>query len=139
MIGDTTWRPSLGSWPEGDGIRFRVWAPEARSIEGVLEGTGMVLPLERAEDGPFGGRLTEVQVGDRYRYRVDGTGPFPDPAARFQPEGVHGPSEVVDPSRFAWTDSAWKGPDRDRLSIYELHVGCFTPEGTFAAATEKLE
>ncbi|HEX8198924.1 MAG TPA: malto-oligosyltrehalose trehalohydrolase [Isosphaeraceae bacterium] len=133
-----SWRPSLGAWPEGDGIRFRVWAPVRRSIEIVLDGTGTVIPLIRAEDGTFGGLLNQVEVGDRYRYRVDGTGPFPDPASRFQPEGVHGPSEVIDPTRFAWTDAGWRGIPAEDLAIYELHVGTFSPEGTFAGATERL-
>lgn len=134
-----SWRPSLGAWPDAEGVRFRVWAPEATRVELVVEGAPRPVPLEKNPDGTFGLLSAEVRVGDLYRYLVDGNGPFPDPASRYQPEGVHGPSEVVAPSRFAWSDRAWKGPDRDRLSIYEMHVGCFTPEGTYAAATERLE
>src|SRR5262249_29310787 len=76
--------------------------------------------------------------GDRYRYRVDGRGPFPDPASRFQPEGVHGPSEVVDPHAFAWSDAGWHNVPREDLVLYELHVGTFSPEGTFAGVEAKL-
>ena len=131
-----TWRPSLGAWPEGDAIRFRVWAPTAEHLDLVIGRAS--LPLVKDADGTFGLATTEVRVGDRYRYRVDGLGPFPDPMSRRQPDGVHGPSEVVDPARFAWTDRGWRGPDRDRLAIYELHVGTFTPEGTFASAADRL-
>jgi maltooligosyltrehalose trehalohydrolase len=79
-----------------------------------------------------------VGPGDRYRYRLDGAGPFPDPASRSQPLGVHGPSQVVDPGAFRWSDGAWGGADLASLVIYELHVGTFTPEGTFAAAARHL-
>ncbi|WP_435017000.1 malto-oligosyltrehalose trehalohydrolase [Tundrisphaera sp. TA3] len=133
------WRPSLGAWPETGGIRFRVWAPRAERVSVVLEGASEEIPLDRFDDGTFGAITPRAGVGDRYRYRVDGAGPFPDPASRSQPEGVHGPSEILDPSRFAWTDHVWRGPDRDGLSIYELHIGSFTPEGTYAAAAGRLE
>jgi maltooligosyltrehalose trehalohydrolase len=79
-----------------------------------------------------------VGAGDRYRYRVDGAGPFPDPASRAQPDGVHGASAVVDAARFGWTDQAWAGVAPERLVLYELHVGTFTPEGTWRAAIERL-
>src|SRR4051794_5008610 len=106
------WRPSLGAWPEAGGTRFRVWAPEARAVELVLElrgGDETVVPLARSDDGTFGGLVAEAKAGDRYRYRVDGQGSFPDPATRYQPEGVHGPSEVVDPRAFRWSDGGWRG------------------------------
>src|SRR5262249_26815288 len=75
--------------------------------------------------------------GDRYRYAVDGRGPLPDPASRFQPEGVHGPSEIVDPTQFAWADGGWRGPGVEDLVVYELHVGTFSPQGTFVGGTER--
>ncbi len=75
--------------------------------------------------------------GDRYRLEIEGRGVFPDPASRYQPQGVHGPSEVIDP-RFDWSDEGWRGPDPADLAIYELHVGTFTPQGTFSAARERL-
>src|SRR4051794_7030372 len=101
------WRPSLGTWPDRGGIRARVWAPRAERVEFVPEVGGDPIRLERNDDGTFGGLLRGIGSGDRYRYRVDGRGPFPDPASRFQPEGVHGPSEVINPATFAWTDAGW--------------------------------
>src|SRR5262249_27138561 len=131
--------------------RFRVWAPLTRTVEVVVEvvpaGGGRQLPvvvspavfaLHKSPDGTFGGQFSQVHVGDRYRYRVDGKGPFPDPASRFQPGGVPGPSEVVDASAFSWSDAGWAGRTLEELVIYELHVGTFTPEGTFAAARARL-
>ncbi|MHC5538976.1 malto-oligosyltrehalose trehalohydrolase [Singulisphaera rosea] len=135
------WRGKLGAVPESAGVRFRVWAPRAHSVELVLEspeGRPESLPLGKADDGLFDGTFPEVRVGDRYRYRVDDNGPFPDPASRFQPEGVHGPSEVVDPGTFRWSDHGWKGIGPDELVVYELHVGTFTKEGTFLAAIDRL-
>jgi maltooligosyltrehalose trehalohydrolase len=79
-----------------------------------------------------------ARAGDRYAYSIDGADPLPDPASRFQPDGVHGWSEIVDPSAFTWNDDDWDGLDPRRAVIYELHVGTFTPEGTFAAAIAKI-
>src|SRR3954468_6466731 len=85
------WRPSLGAWPEEGGIRFRVWAPAARSIELVLLSSRRhgesIVPLERSDDATFGGLVAEASAGDRYLYRIDGKGTYPDPASRSQPEG----------------------------------------------------
>ena len=136
-----TWRPALGAWPEGDGTRFRVWAPDANLVEVVAEGPGEAgnsFVMRKDRDGTFVAHVPALRAGDHYRYRVDGQGPFPDPASRYQPEGVHGPSEVVDPSRFAWNDDGWRGIAPQDLVVYELHVGTFTPEGTFAGATARL-
>lgn len=79
-----------------------------------------------------------ILPGDLYRYRMDGNDPWPDPASRFQPRGVHGPSQLVDTAGFSWSDGDWNGIDQKALAIYELHVGAFTREGTFRAAEEKL-
>src|SRR3954468_22110442 len=100
----TGWRPALGAWPTDGGTRFRLWAPNARRVEVVVERNGAELltqELARSPDGTFAGLVEGVRAGDRYRFRKDGEGPFPDPASRYQPEGVHGPSEVVDPDEFA--------------------------------------
>ena len=135
------WIAPLGAWPEPDGIRFRVWAPQARRVELVLEPAarpGQVYPLSRSADGYWGGLVAQARVGDRYRYRVDGAGPFPDPASRYQPEGVHGPSQVIDPAGFAWTDHDWPGLPLEQAVIYELHVGTFTEPGSFEAARQRL-
>jgi maltooligosyltrehalose trehalohydrolase len=86
----------------------------------------------------FQGESASMRPGDLYGYRVDGQGPFPDPASRRQPAGVHGPSQIVDPQAFRWSDAAWRGIPRAELVLYELHVGTFTPEGTFAAAADRL-
>ncbi len=138
MTGTAGW---VGARPESGGTRFRVWAPERRQVELLLAVPGApdaVYPLQPGGDGYFGGLVPGVRPGDRYRYRLDGEGPFPDPASRYQPEGVHGPSEVVDPAAFRWTDGDWAGRPQQGLVVYELHVGTFTPEGTFAAATARL-
>ena len=133
------WKPSLGSWPEARGVRFRVWAPEAKSLRVVFEAAGPeAVPLEKFPDGTFGTLVSDARVGHRYRYELDDGRAFPDPASRFQPDGVHGPSEIVDPHGFLWTDSGWSGVPRNDLVLYELHVGTFTPEGTFAAAAQRL-
>lgn len=133
------WRPTFGAWPDGDGIRFRVWAPGKQIVEVVLEGPeSRVFPLEKHPDETFGAIMPDIEAGARYRYCVDGRGPFPDPASRFQPEGVHGPSEVMDPIRFGWTDESWQGVSPAELIIYELHVGTFSPEGTFEGVTRRL-
>src|SRR5262249_53048396 len=92
------WKPSLGAWTEGEATWFRVWAPEVRELSLVLESQGRrTLPMQKA-DGYFSLRVPGIGAGTRYRYLVNGGGPFPDPASRFQPEGVHGPSEVIDPT-----------------------------------------
>ncbi|MBI4443247.1 MAG: malto-oligosyltrehalose trehalohydrolase [Acidobacteria bacterium] len=135
------WQPSLGAWPEDGGSRFRVWAPQAHKIEVVIEGPSGSrgdFVLDRSPDGFFEGTMPGVGAGTRYRYRLDGQGPYPDPASRFQPQGVHGPSQVVDPRRFSWSDDDWTGVNLEELVLYELHVGTFTPEGTFRAAMKRL-
>lgn len=128
----------IGARLEGDGVRFRVWAPASQRVDVQVEADEPGLhPLEKSADGYFTAVVPGLRAGTLYRYRVDGGDPFPDPASRFQPQGVHGPSEVVD-SAFHWTDAHWRGIDRRNLIIYELHVGTFTDEGTFDAAREKL-
>lgn len=136
-----SWEPSLGARPAGGGVHFAVWAPEAARVEVIRETPGrapLAETLEKGDEGVFQGSVAGMGPGDLYRYRIDGAGPYPDPASRFQPFGVHGPSQVVDPRAFRWTDQAWKGLTLDRLVFYELHVGTFTPEGTFAAAADRL-
>jgi maltooligosyltrehalose trehalohydrolase len=135
------WRPSLGAYREGGDVTFRVWAPASRRVELVLH-PGLPWSrrhrLERMDDGIFTGTFDNVAVGDRYSYSPDAQGPFPDPASRFQPEGVHGPSAIVDPHAYAWSDHGWRGVSLSDAIIYELHVGTFSPAGTFAGVTERL-
>ncbi|MET0535255.1 MAG: malto-oligosyltrehalose trehalohydrolase [Steroidobacter sp.] len=116
---------------------FRVWAPEARSVEVVFEDGGVPLAREREDGGYFSGAT--AGSARLYKYRIDGAGPWPDPCSRFQPTGVHGPSQIVAPDAFQWSDAQWRGIDIEAQVIYELHIGTFTPEGTFDAAARKLE
>ncbi|MBA3389817.1 MAG: malto-oligosyltrehalose trehalohydrolase, partial [Rubrobacter sp.] len=121
----------------GDGqTRFSFWTTVAGSVDLVLKrGTE---PMERGDDGIFI-LATEAAPGARYRYRVDGGQEFPDPASRYQPEDVHGPSVVIDPAAFDWRDVDWKGSPWRETVLYELHVGTFSPEGTFAGVEERLD
>jgi maltooligosyltrehalose trehalohydrolase len=118
------------------GVHFRVWAPLCSNIE-VVTARGSCR-LCREDDGYFSTLAGEVQPGDTYRFRLDGGEAFPDPASRFQPEGPHGPSQVVDPSAFRWSDSAWPGVQLAGQVLYELHIGTFTREGTWQAAILEL-
>ena len=134
------YKPTIGAVPEPDGVRFRVWAPETQRVEVLVEGVGDgTYSLRREGEGYHCGLLREARAGSRYRYRLDGGEAFPDPASRSQPDGVHGPSEVVDPWAFEWSDTGWGGLEPDDLVIYELHVGTFTPAGTFEGAIERLD
>ena len=127
----------LGAVRTRDETLFRVWAPQARAVAAVFEDSSEPpLALSRESSGYFSG-TTSARVS-LYKYRVDDTGPWPDPCSRFQPQGVHGPSLVVDPSAFKWSDAQWRGVQLHGQVIYELHIGTFTPAGTFDAAIEKL-
>jgi maltooligosyltrehalose trehalohydrolase len=126
----------------GGGVHFRVWAPRRARVEVLFEDdAGSVFELEREEGGYFSALVERAGVGTLYRFRLDGEEDYlyPDPASRFQPEGPHGPSRVVDPALFRWTDEGWKGAPLKGQVIYELHVGAFTREGTFAAAARELK
>lgn len=131
-------RQKLGAIYLGDArCLFRVWAPQASAVDVHLLAPGeRLLPLHRVGDY-FQGLFNDIPPGSRYFYRLDGSRERPDPASRGQPEGVHGPSEVVDLT-FAWTDQHWVGRPLREYVIYELHVGTFTPEGTFAAIIPHL-
>jgi maltooligosyltrehalose trehalohydrolase len=118
------------------GVRFRLWAPGAQQVELVFQDQSR--PMERREGGWF--ELTEkAKPGTLYRYRIDGGQEVPDPASRFQPQDVDGPSEVIDPHAFEWQDEGWQGRPWQEAVIYELHVGTFTPHGSFAAVIPKLQ
>ncbi len=128
--------------PGGGGVHFRVWAPARRRVEVVFAAPGgrqAALELQReAGGGYFSGHAAAAAAGDLYRFRLDGGDAFPDPASRFQPEGPHGPSRVVDPAAYRWRDAGWRGAARQGQVIYEMHVGTFTREGTWAAAARRL-
>jgi maltooligosyltrehalose trehalohydrolase len=130
--------PALGAVPIGSDVRFTVWAPAARTVDLVLDPRGITHAMETLADGYFERRLPGIVPGARYRYRLDGGPPLPDPASRFQPDGVHGPSMVVDPTRFQWRDAFWRTPPQRDLVFYELHVGTFSPEGTFDGVRRRL-
>jgi maltooligosyltrehalose trehalohydrolase len=133
-------RSWFGATAERGGVTFRVWAPAAQRVSVVIE-SGSAFGEHRMSpegDGGFSTHVATAAAGDRYRLRMDDGDPLPDPASRFQPDGVHGPSEIVDPGAFAWSDGAWRGIDPATAVFYELHVGTFTPEGTFAGAALKL-
>jgi maltooligosyltrehalose trehalohydrolase len=119
----------------------RVWAPPRRRVEVLIDrarGGRSTVALLPEENGFFSGELPDTRSGDRYQFRLDGELVRPDPASRFQPEGPHGPSEVIDPREFEWTDAAWRGIAPQGQVIYEMHVGTFTREGTWAAAAREL-
>ncbi|HEX2441964.1 MAG TPA: malto-oligosyltrehalose trehalohydrolase [Methylomirabilota bacterium] len=131
-------RLPIGAEPTADGnAHFRVWAPHARTVE-VVTALGEPVPLTPEGDGYFSGLVTAAGPGTRYQYRLDRGPRLADPASRFQPEGVHGPSEVVDPCAFRWSDAGWAGMPASGHVVYEMHVGTFTPEGTWAAALCEL-
>jgi maltooligosyltrehalose trehalohydrolase len=126
----------LGAFPLGDGrAEFRVWAPRPERI--VLRAGGRGHPLEPAGQGVFETTI-EAGPGTEYEYMLDGE-PLPDPCSRWQPDGLRGPSRLLDPGAFAWNDAAWQPPPLRDLVLYELHVGAFTPEGTFEAAIPHLD
>jgi maltooligosyltrehalose trehalohydrolase len=128
--------PGVLSTITSEGVRFRVWAPKRKKVEVVLD-TGS-FELEAEGGGYFSGLAEGSGAGTLYQYRLDGGDAFPDPASRFQPQGPHGPSQVVDPSTFPWTDGDWRGVRREGQVLYEMHVGTFTPEGTWEAASREL-
>ena len=134
-------RLTIRSQVQGGDTRFRVWAPRHKRVSVVME-SGPAKgehPLEGDREGFFQGLVPKASAGDRYRFRLGGgEATFSDPTSRFQPEGPQGPSELVDPSSFRWSDSAWTGLSLPGQVLYEMHMGTFTQEGTWAAATREL-
>src|SRR5437762_12988077 len=140
-----SWQLTRGAGVGPDGsVTFSVWAPRAEALTvrllGPDGGVRGELPMARAADGVFTARAEAAvaPVGSDYVYFLPGVGPRPDPVSRHQPAGVHGPSRVVTPGAFRWSDGGWRGLPLGDLVFYELHVGTFTPEGTFAAVAGKL-
>src|SRR5215210_4140471 len=142
MTESSSSKPSrdLGANIEDGGVHFAVWAPAASSVEVEVYAKDALThhPLIRDADGLHEGLVPGLVAGTRYKYRLDRGQSYPDPASRFQPEGVHGPSEVIDPLLFAWSDETWSGLSIDDLIVYELHVGAYTRQGTFAALINQL-
>jgi maltooligosyltrehalose trehalohydrolase len=126
----------------GKGVRFRLWAPALSQVELVLEDAGAAptkLAMTNGADGWFEATVGEAGPGTRYAFAVGDGLSVPDPASRFQPAGVHAASDVVDAAAFDWQDEGWKGLPWEDAVIYELHVGAFSPEGTYAAAEQRLD
>ena len=140
-----SWHLERGASVAPDGaVTFSIWAPRAEALTVRLLGPDGAaraeVPMARAADGVFTARVEAgvAPVGSDYVYLLPGVGPRPDPVSRHQPAGVHGPSRVVAPGAFRWSDGGWRGLPLGELVFYELHVGTFTPEGTFAAVAGKL-
>ncbi|WLD13232.1 malto-oligosyltrehalose trehalohydrolase [Planctellipticum variicoloris] len=134
--------PSCGVSLSASGhCRWTLWAPKAAQVDLLLYGNAaepLRLPMTRSVDGYHSCERTGVVAGQRYAFRLDGGPVRPDPASLWQPDGVHAPSAVWRPDAFRWTDAAWKCPPRSALAIYELHVGTFTPGGTFDDVIPRL-
>jgi maltooligosyltrehalose trehalohydrolase len=128
----------MGATLTPGGVRFQVWAPVARRVALQLTDAQRTVMLQPGGDGVWCATVTQASPGTRYRYRVDDSGSFPDPYSRSQPEGVHGPSEVVDPSAYQWHDRDWHGVGIKGLVIYQVHVGTATPGGTFDSLVDQL-
>ena len=125
------------------GVHFRVWAPHRKQVDVVVQGQALgptaSFPLLDEDGEYFSGLAPGMGAGARYRFSLDGGSDLhPDPASRFQPEGPHGPSQVIDPNAFAWTDRAWSGTPPERRVVYEMHIGTFTAEGSWSAAAHEL-
>ena len=136
------WQLEMGARViEGGRVRFRVWAPAASAVEVETypPPEGIVRhPLARDDDGVWSADVA-LPPDTLYRYHLNEEWGYPDPYSRSQPEGVHGPSQVVDPGAFRWSDGGWRGLDPEALVIYECHVGAYTPEGTFDALIGRLD
>ena len=132
-----TRKRAVGAELVDGGVDFRVWAPDRDAVSVVIANGDV--QLEREVDGHFRGVVASAGAGTRYRFRLDRADTlYPDPASRFQPDGPHGDSEVIDPSTYRWRDGDWHGVSARGLVIYEMHIGTFTHEGTWRAAIEQL-
>src|ERR1700722_4366099 len=121
----------------GGGVRFRVWAPGVNALA-VQLGTGLRHFEMRRDGEDFEAVIEDAAPGDTYCFVFDDGRTRPDPLSRSQPHGVNGPSQIVDPGAFHWSDGDWEGIALEDHIFYELHTGTFTPEGTFAGVVSKL-
>jgi len=122
-----------------DGVRFRLWAPKAGNVRLQLYNPDISVPMMNGERGWFELVVEGVHPGRLYRYVLDGELAVPDPASRYQPDDVDGPSEIIDPRGYSWADEGWRGRPWEETIFYELHVGTFTQAGTFRAAIERMD
>ncbi len=130
---------SYGATIEGDRAAFRVWAPNAEGLTLRLQTRSGVQDVPMQRDGEDFVANAPAVAGDRYSYVFPDGLAVPDPVSRFLPDGVHGPTEIVDPDAFRWSDTEWRGFELRDYVIYELHIGTFTPAGTFDSAIQKLD
>ncbi|MDP1992518.1 MAG: malto-oligosyltrehalose trehalohydrolase [Syntrophales bacterium] len=138
--GDPASPPALGPTPVRDGVFFRVWAPRAATVAvRQVSADGGAVELVSEGEGYFSGLVPNMAAGALYTYLLDGTLERPDPASRCQPQGVHGPSRIVDPSSHRWQDADWHGMSLEDFITYELHVGAFSPDGTFSGVEQRLD
>lgn len=129
----------IGAHYTGEQCEFSVWAPEKESMDLVLPEKGVLIPMQKDHDGYFRVTRNDILPGTRYLFSPDRDEAVPDPASHFQPNGVHGPSEVVNHAAFSWTDISWVGIPLKELIFYEIHVGTFTLEGTFDGVIPRLD
>jgi maltooligosyltrehalose trehalohydrolase len=129
----------FGAAVEAAGVRFHLWAPKHESVGLLLDGESAARPMQRLSGGWHGLTTDAARPGSLYSFVLPDGQRIPDPASRFQPRDVHGPSEVIDPAAYAWGDAGWRGRPWEEAVAYELHVGAFTPEGTFRAAAGRLD
>lgn len=136
------WKLNLGASVIDKGkVRFMVWAPNVKnlSVKIFRKNNISIIPFKKDPSGYFEGVAENTFAGENYFYLLDNNAQYPDPASRFQPEGVHEPSQIIDPNGFQWDDDNWKGMEIKDFIIYELHVGTFTKEGTFDAIIPQLD
>ncbi len=131
----------FGAQPVTDGVRFRLWAPDRSDLALRLErgDAHREIPLTPDAAGWFDTTVTDARPGDRYRWRVGGDLLVPDPASRFQPDDVHGASEVIDPAAYCWQFADWCGRPWEQTVLYEMHIGAFSPQATYAGVADKLD
>ncbi len=139
MTTDRPWTLDLGASVSEGGVRFRVWAPKASSVSLVIVGNKEPYPMNAEDRGYFSTFIRGLEPGRRYCYLLNEEQPRPDPVSRSQPEGVHGPSEIIDPGKFRWEDQDWNGIPVEEMIIYEIHTGAFTQKGTFEAIIPMLD
>jgi maltooligosyltrehalose trehalohydrolase len=121
-------------------VRFRLWAPAATTVDLIVSGQGFkTFPMTAAESGWFELVTGEAKAGSRYKFQIDRNQKVPDPASRFQPQDVHGASEIIDPGAFRWSQENWQGRPWEEAVVYELHVGTFSPSGLFSGVQERLD
>ena len=124
---------------DGQKCHFEVWATKVKRVEvHVVSPIKRIISLEKGSCGYHAGVVDGLGAGARYFYRLDGTRERPDPASRFQPLGVHGPTEIID-SKFDWSNQDWQGLPLEEYILYEVHTGTFTTEGTFDASAARLD